>query len=306
VRKLEKTDFEAAATLRRGGLQPAEWWVGTYELRGDAIVDVSSQALEWRRYRPLEEAKDLFFEFVRLYEAEDFTASALGWVKRYGFPMEFYYEGFKSATPLSHILARQSALELVPEEEWRHVEGEPRWQPLVTHLWQQSREDPPSMAIEELQAEAYLAWDTLAHYEAYVNYEPERALYLSNGDLNPRYDAFVKRMSKERALEIIRDGARRLAETTVTDKVNEHCFLTPLGKEFHEGPESKWAWGFQDLRGAMYLQMKWVMERGVTVGRCKWCNEAFPRRGPQGHKSPRTKRFCNDACRMAYTRARAQ
>jgi hypothetical protein len=306
VRKLEKTDFEAAATLRRGGLQPAEWWVGKYELRGDAIVDVSSQALEWRRYRPLEEAKDLFFEFVRLYESEDFAASALGWVKRYGFPIEFYYEGLKSPTSFSHILAGQSALELVPEEEWRHIEGEPSWQPLVSQLWQQSREDPPSMTIEELQAEAYLAWDTLAHYEAYVNHEQERALYLPNGDLNPRYDAFVKRTSKERALKIIRDGARRSAEATVTDKVNEHCFLTPLGKEFHEGPESRWAWGFQDLRGAMYLQMKWVMERGVTVGRCKWCNEAFPRRGPQGHKSPRTKRFCNDACRMAYTRARAQ
>ena len=105
--------------------------------------------------------------------------------------------------------------------------------------------------------------------------------------------------------EIVLGRAGRAAEAKVTEKVNEHCLLAPLSGDFTEGQRSKWAWGFRDLRGAMYLQMLWVMERGVNVGKyCKWCNGPVLMTGPKGRKSPPGEEFCSDACRVAYSRGR--
>ena len=171
--------------------------------------------------------------------------------------------------------------------------------------WVNSRKNPPSMTMEDLRAEVWEAWETLAHYEASINNEADSVLYLPNGEAHPTYGDLIDRMPKERVSEIVLGQARQAVETTVTEKVNEHCFLAPLSEESNEGQRSKWSWGFRDLRGEMYLQMLWVMERGVNAGKyCKRCNEPVPMTGPKGNKSPARKEFCCNNCRVAYGRGR--
>lgn len=322
MRKLEGADFDVAASSRPSQSHFGEWWVGRYELNGDTIIDVSTKASQWRRYRPLEEASDLFFSFARLYEAENFADSALQWVSRYGLPVEFQYGDLHQKQSLSSILAFQHPLELAIEaregQDYLEIVSRQkkslkrRWIPVLTGYWEESRESPPSIAIEELRAEAHQAWDTLSHYEASINQQPQMALYLPNGDMNPTYSTYIDQHmwsrsdSESRTLDSIMGTARSRAEDRVTEKVNEHCYLRPLDKKYKDMSKSSWARSFRNLWGAMYLQMMWVMQRGAGVGRCRKCAKAFARKGPRGRKSPNRKMFCGDACRMAYNRARAR
>lgn len=321
MRRLEEADFEAAASLRRGGPQPSEWWVGRYKLEGDTIVEVSEHAIQWQRYRPLADTTDLFFSFARLYEADDVADSALRWVQQYGFPKEFYYEEdglgqSKLVSSLSSILEFQHPLELAVAAGKQGDYREPgtwgrKWMPASLVTWEKTRENPPSMTIEELREEIHRAWDTLAHYEAVVNREPQRALRLPDGTPNPTYARPMEGSELDRnesreeiVFPSVMNRGRGYVESRVTQKVNEHCFIRPLDEEHREEHKSKWAWNFSDLRGAMYLQMMWVMERGATIRRCKWCPRTLPGTGPGGRKSPARKTFCGPACRMAYNRAR--
>lgn len=304
VRRLRDADFLDAFRRRQGERHPAEWWVGEYEWRANTLVDATSRALQWKSYRPLEEAKDLFLSFARLYEAEDFASSAKEWVDRFGLPIEFFYEDIFGESSFSSILADQYARELAGKGRTR-AELEKNWQVGSEVGWYKSGKNPPSMTLEDLRAEAWTAWDALAHYEAYINNAVGLVLYRPSGEAHPQYMHLIDRLPEQRVSEIVLGQAKQTAESAVTEKVNEYCFLTSLPEEYSEGPQSKWAWGFHDLRGAMYLQMLWVMERGVPVGKyCKLCNKSIRMTGPKGNKSPKRKEFCNNACRVAYSRAR--
>lgn len=319
MRKLEGTDFVAAARLRRSGVPSGAWLLGRCELEGDAIVDSTSKVSECVVYKPLEEVPDLFFRFARLYEAEDFATSALEWVRNFGLPKKTFRLDAKK-WDLASLAPRTAIgldpfsgqLELVSEEVWQHrqryMEGETTDGPCP--LWyvpEETQGNRPSMTIKELQEDAGVAWDTLAHYEAYVNREPERVLHLPDGSLHPEYELAVKSRSMDFVRWIIMAGALHIAEGAVTHMVNTHCSFKPSNKEDRQGQgSSRWAWDFHDLRGAMYLQMMWVMERGVTIGRCKWCNNTLSEKGPKGNKSGKKKMFCNNAHRMAYNRARSR
>ena len=106
MRRLREADFLDAARRRQGGRHPAEWWVGEYEWRETTLVDATSRALQWQSYRPLEETKDLFLRFARLYELEDFAAGVKEWVDHHGLPNEFLYDGlFGEPDTFSSVLA---------------------------------------------------------------------------------------------------------------------------------------------------------------------------------------------------------
>jgi hypothetical protein len=64
--------------------------------------------------------------------------------------------------------------------------------------------------------------------------------------------------------------------------------------------------GFENLLGAMYLQMYWLMTSEGDLARCEYCGRviSLSRPYPEGRKRRRDKRFCNDACRQARHRSK--
>lgn len=65
-------------------------------------------------------------------------------------------------------------------------------------------------------------------------------------------------------------------------------------------------WEFDNLLGAMYLQMFWLIGSDDGLGRCEYCGRTFffARTQPEGRKPRRDKRFCDDACRQAHHRSK--
>lgn len=171
---------------------------------------------------------------------------------------------------------------------------------------------PRSLRIEDLRAHAYRAWDTLVHYEAFINGEPARALYLPDGEPNFPYRASCEdgreaeepTSPEQKMLELIERDSRTHARDRITVEINRRCYLRPLDKGSGQYPAFEWVWGFEDLLGAMYLRMMVLMERAMVVGRCKRCGTAFSEKKRVRNDSSRRRVFCSNACRVAYKRSR--
>lgn len=65
-------------------------------------------------------------------------------------------------------------------------------------------------------------------------------------------------------------------------------------------------WNFDNLLGAAYLQMYWLMTSAGGLARCQQCGRiiSLARPYPKGRKRRQDKRFCNDACRQAHHRSK--
>ena len=65
---------------------------------------------------------------------------------------------------------------------------------------------------------------------------------------------------------------------------------------------------FDNLLGAMYLQMYWLMTSSDSIARCEHCGWVIllGRPHPEGRKRRSDKRFCDDACRQAHHRSKKQ
>jgi hypothetical protein len=63
---------------------------------------------------------------------------------------------------------------------------------------------------------------------------------------------------------------------------------------------------FENLIGAMYLQMHLLLASGGNLTRCEYCKGiiSLTRSHPEGRKRRRDKRFCDDACRQAHHRSK--
>jgi hypothetical protein len=70
--------------------------------------------------------------------------------------------------------------------------------------------------------------------------------------------------------------------------------------------EARIFWQFDNLLGAMYLQMFWLIASDDALGRCEYCGLtfSFTQTHPNGRKRRRDKRFCDDACRQAHHRSK--
>src|SRR5215213_10034326 len=64
-------------------------------------------------------------------------------------------------------------------------------------------------------------------------------------------------------------------------------------------------WPLDNLLGAMYLQMYWLMTSAEELKRCEHCGLLNPlaRPHPKGRKR-RDKRICDDACHRAHHRSK--
>jgi len=74
----------------------------------------------------------------------------------------------------------------------------------------------------------------------------------------------------------------------------------------HDPSDVTAQWHFKSLRGAMYLQMYWLMAAGSELTRCEYCGRliSLARPSPESRKRRRDKRFCDDACRQAHHRSK--
>jgi hypothetical protein len=113
--------------------------------------------------------------------------------------------------------------------------------------------------------------------------------------------------SPDKYLEFaLRGAATKVAQTVrelchPTLRFAESSWLPPINPY---GIESTW-W-FDNLLGAAYLQMYWLMTSGGNITRCEYCGQviSLAKPHPEGRKRRSDKRFCNDACRQAHHRSK--
>ena len=304
---ISESDFAVAAHLKKPGLQPNVWWVGKYELVGERIVDVSLRmSTGWRAYMPLEDEPGLFLAFAGLHEAQDFRTAVLDWVRKYGLTLQFDPE---ELNPKDIVFLNMYLRD--PEYSREVGEKYPEAIPRIEEYIEEQIRNSPFMHLEELRDEVEEAWETLAYYEAHASRNMSRLPPSPGAHLGFPH-VFSTRPKTERWM--IDGGAKAVAAERVADEVAGRCQLLPLGEQDGGAkgtdPQTTFAWMFDDLIGAMYLQMMWTMEKGVSIGRCKFCSELLPTRHavkegkPLGRKVRDDRTVCGDACRMAYNRAR--
>jgi hypothetical protein len=292
-RRVSRDDLKRTAELMLQQQGHSGWWIcDEYEIQGDKIVakydfhpwvfireDSRSDTVirsyqggkdhHWREYRPLEQAPELFLKLAYLSEdadASDFEEAALVFSHKYGLP-----GGDNSRA--------EDAL--------------------------------TSISLSEFRAQSRLAWFILKMYEAALNRNleaAEAAVRLScveRPDLLPGNE-LDKAEQRRRYIQ----HAMTLAASFVHLKVINLCRPgIHLTAEFY-GPEPESGvrsiWIFDNLLGAAYLQMYWVMTSGGELTRCEHCGRllSLARPHPDGRKRRRDRRFCDDACRQAHHRSK--
>ena len=279
-RRLEPADFREAYGLMTSSMEPGMWLVCDegYEILGDEIVaalEYSDLSDEWSAYFPLEDVPDLFLRFGKLYEQADFEQAALAFSNNYGLP-----GGEQEVVDAERGLKRM----------------------------------PTRMKVSQIRDEARRAWGVLALYEAVLN---GAAPAVKDLFLQLRDDKVFSLWDKVFRFEQVEDSDQILlsiglmgAMQTVEEAVHEICrHRIRFSQKSGKSPDLSTvhtAWDFDNLLGAMYLQMWWLMASAGDTTRCEFCGRivSLARSHPEGRKHRRDKRFCDDACRQAHHRAK--
>ena len=162
--------------------------------------------------------------------------------------------------------------------------------------------------IRNFREEAKRAWTILKMYEAVLNRDwmAAKSLLVEDKAYGGEGHWSFEESPKMYLLFALR-GAASMVDQTVgklcrpTLRFGESSWLP----EIHpSGIES--AWWFNNLLGAAYLQMYWLMTSGGNITRCEYCGQiiSLARPHPEGRKRRRDKRFCDDACRQGHHRSK--
>jgi hypothetical protein len=252
------------------------WVCDKYEIRQDRIVAGFGNVDrgKWKLFEPLDEVPDLFLKFSRLHRERDFAGAALSFSHRYGFPCG---------------TARTGSAVLDPPEE---------------------------LTLKRFFEESQRAWVVVSLYEAVLNRDEDAARQLltdyrhldevfqeNYDELNRDWpDDFVPATPLQCAL-----AACVMAVDPIVDKSCKQSLVLDIdGMAQPDASTVKLLWSFEDLLGAMYLQMYWILTSGGNLVRCEHCRRviSLARPHPQGMKRRRDKRFCDDACRQAHHRSK--
>jgi hypothetical protein len=237
---------------------------------------------KWRTYYPFEDTPDLFLKFARLYRGGGnryvdsiFINSILDWVHTYGllgYDEYSYYGG--------------------PEETINYYAGSAYWAACILAMYEAAL-NRDEEAAKAAVLEEFIWVDVLT---------PELTK-LSDQRFAEYKAEFIEERWNRSYLEYALDIAMHLVMFAVRDE----CFpvLRPIERPSDPSKVSA-GWGFKSLRGAMYLQMYWLMAAGGDVTRCEYCSRiiSLARPHPEGRKRRRDKRFCDDACRQAHHRSK--
>jgi hypothetical protein len=246
----------------------------------------------WHGYYPLEEAPDLFLKLARLHDEPDFIEATLRFSHTFG------------------------------------VLG-------VDTVKKGSMIDGTSLA--GFRQEAARARKVLKLYEAVLNRDPVAAHATLHGLRSDRTEIVPESELEESILEeegqqaleeYLLNGAVRKTLKLVNEKVRDLCHTEariaydPDQLIANDDPDQltnfvaavlstdfsrvKSTWRFDNLLGAAYLQMHWLLTSGGNIARCDHCGRviSLARPHPEGRKRRRDRKFCDDACRQAHHRSK--
>ncbi len=265
-----------------------------YEVSGEAIVakhpysdfetgkwtTSKENSRWWRGYHPLEEAPDLFLKLARLLDEPDFIKAALRFSHTFG------------------------------------VLG-------VDTVKRGSVIDGTSLA--GFREEAARAQKILNLYEAVLNRDPIAAHATLHGLRSGRTEvvpeselevAILEESGRQALEEHVIHSALTATLRMVNEKVRDLCHIEAripydhppqLTDMFPTDPSVvRSVWRFDNLLGAAYLQMHWLLTSEGNLARCEHCGRviSLTRPYPKGRKRRRDRRFCNDSCRQAHHRSK--
>lgn len=276
--KASGEDIRQAVKLRAEGLSDVWWVCDDYTIYDGQIVAAypefwsrlkgafpsPDRVIEhWSCYSPLKEAPELFMEFARLSEAQNFNEAALVFSRKYGIPGRAY----ASDVELPHV-----------------------------------------MDLGNLAKDSKDALRTLKMYEAVINGDPAKADSLMRetfSDMAPPTEGDLAEWEKWNPEE----EALKWVAVVVEDAVQKLCVRYLDTEEAVKPPrvdptKVRPGWLFNNLLGAAYLQMYWLIASAGELKRCEYCGRlnSIARPHPEGRKRRNDKKFCNDACRQAHHR----
>ncbi len=284
-RSLDRRDFAASIELQKGvdnkprfdGVVVPDgdcWICKRYERHGTWIIaSFDADDMEgWHLYRPLTEEPDLFLKFSKIWQDKNFPSAAQAFVSRFGLPRN---TGRRKG---SH--------------------------------------QPTRLSLQEFFEESQRAWVALTLYESVLNKDGAAAekLLAEYRDLDEAFDEYHKYTQQWTLPDTVAltplQGALAASVSVVDDAVTRLC---RQGKSVHfdrpdPDPSSavKVTWSFDNLLGAMYLQMWWVVSSSGHLSRCEHCSRliSLTRPRPGARKRRSDNRFCDAACRQAHHRSK--
>ncbi len=247
------------------------WICEEYEIRGGHIVAAFARedVQRWHLFRPLRDAPDLFLKFGRLFKEPDFASAALSFARRYGLPTSDAADA-------------------------------------------RSTDQPEKLRIASFLKESRRAWAVVALYEFFLTEDEGAAaeIFVQHKDDDERFREAFDDLAKESPMGsplmhalvvsalVTEDAATRLARQSM--------YIEAAGRIRPDPSWIKLSWHFDNLLGAMYLQMRQLLIAGGGVARCEHCKRmislAPPR--PNSRKRRNDKKFCDDACRQASHRSK--
>jgi hypothetical protein len=279
--RVEPADFLETRGTSRNAHERGIWEVcDEYEIWGDEVVagvEYRGHAEEWGMYSPLEDVPDLFLKFSRTFIEDDFEGAVLAFAHNYGLPNSTQ-EGL-NGTKGAHLT-------------------------------------PERMALPRFRSEAEKAHSVLALYEAVLNEDVQaiKSAFLDHRgiDLFALYDKVFRIEDLDDANILLQIGLLCAIET-VEQVVHKLCrqrirIDPPQSGKAPSLSTINTSWEFDNLFGAMYLQMWWLIGSRGIITRCEFCGRpvSLARTYPDGRKRRRDKRFCDDACRQAHHRAKKE
>ena len=279
-RRLSPEDVWESGRLWRDGRETGTSPVcDDYKISQGKIVSVFDSDLlvnienHWSFYRPLEEAPDLILKFSRLHMEHDFEAAALVFSRRYGLP-----DGPQDRDPAYHYVA-------VGIDELE-----------VSRFYDESRKARLTLALYE----AVLNGD--AHVVRRLIYDPHHE-NLTGGwrwllDTGPDDNQFALAVGLRACVDTTQEVVGRFCRQVIIAAPNQDSKI--------DFSCVRMKWEFDNLLGAMYLQLWWLLASGGGIARCDYCGRmiTLARPHPDGRKPPKHKRFCDAACRQANHRSK--
>jgi hypothetical protein len=256
---------------------------------------------KWTEYKPLQDKPDLFLRFANLHEQGRSEGSALDWARRYG---------LLGYTPREDVRIGRPVTESLPSEvsEPRRRAEVPSWEDIRPALGYTAV--PADGTIEVFWEEVRRAAGVFAMYEAWLSRDNDFAkevLLKRSPFIGGRVwgyveskthtsevsyvDAIVQMALKGSYLQYCLPTAIYVVEGTV----NDFCYhRINLGENWEDPSQVVDVWAFENLLGAMYLQMYWLMGFSGNTVRCDWCRRpiSLERPSPDKKKTPDHKRFC--------------
>jgi len=259
---------------RKEGLTGPCWVCEKYEMHQDEIVAQfgTGDSDKWRGFDPLKETPDLFLRFSRLHRERNFAQGALSFSRQYGLPC---------------ATAREDSDVYAP---------------------------PTQLSLQRFFEESLRAWVVVSLYESVLNRDEgaARSLLTNYRHLDNGFRLEFELLDEKRPEGKFRHtplqcalGASVAAVSRIVKRSCEPNLVLQIGDEPQPDPSDvKQIWYFNDLRGAMYLQMYWLLTSGGNLARCEHCKRviSLSRPYPEGRKRRRDRRFCDDACRQAHHR----